>query len=97
MAVARLIVCLGLVMASCFWVHERLAFAILLGMMLLLLVCITILAYVDLASVGLKLSLDRMAENEREIDKAVERAIADHQRNQGSEEPDRATNSPNQH
>ena len=96
MAVARLIVCLGVVMASCYWVHERLAFAVLLGMMLLLLVCITILAYVDLASVGLKLSLERMAENEREVDKAVEKAIADHHRNRSSDEPDHTSNPPNQ-
>lgn len=87
MAIGRLIVCLGLVMASCYWVHERMAFAILLGTMLLLIICITILAYVDLASVGLKLSLDRMAQHKRKNDRVIQEAIANHHRNQTSGSP----------
>jgi Tfp pilus assembly protein PilX len=96
-AVGRLIVCLGVVMSSCYWVHEGLAFAILLGMMLLLILGITVLAYIDMVSVGLKLGLDRMAENNRDTNRAIDAAIAKHKRSQADGEnrsPDQQTPDP---
>jgi len=76
----------GIVMGGFFWVEEGVAFAILLALLLLLIVGITILAVLDMISIGLKHSIKQLAESDIETDQAVAAAIAKyHQANRDSD------------
>ena len=66
--------------------EEGVAFAILLALLLLLIVGITILAVLDMISIGLKHSIKQLAESDIETDQAVAAAIAKyHQANRDSD------------
>lgn len=78
--VAGLMASCGIVMAGFFWVEEGIAFAILLALLLLLIVGITILAVLDMVSIGLKHSIEQLAEPDTETDQAIAAAIAKHQK-----------------
>ena len=88
--VAGLMASCGIVMAGFFWVEEGVAFAILLALLLLLIVGITILAILDMVSIGLKHSIEQLAESDTETDQAIAAAIAKHQKTH--RDPDTSTN-----
>ena len=86
--VAGLMASCGIVMAGFFWVEEGIAFAILLALLLLLIVGITILAVLDMVSIGLKHSIKQLAESDTETDQAIAAAIAKHRKaNRDSDTP----------
>ena len=76
--VGGLIAGCGIVLAGFYWVHEGRAFAILLALLLLLIVGITILALLDMASIGLRRGIKQLAEPDTETDRAIAAAIAKH-------------------
>ena len=84
--VGGLVTSCGIVMAGFFWVQEEVAFAILLALLLLLIVGITILAVLDMVSIGIKHSIEQLAESDTETDKAIAAAIAKHQETDGAKE-----------
>ena len=76
--VAGLMAGCGIVLAGFYWVDEGRAFAILLALLLLLIVGITILAILDMVSIGLKHGIEQLAEPDTETDRAIAAAIAKH-------------------
>ena len=79
--VGGLVASCGIVLAGFFWVrvHDGKVFAILLALLLLLIVGITILAVLDMVSIGLKHGIKQLAEPDNETDRAIAAAIAKHQ------------------
>lgn len=84
--VGGLVASCGIVMAGFFWVEEEVAFAILLALLLLLIVGITILAVMDMVSIGIKQSIKQLAESDTETDQAIAAAIAKHHEASGNED-----------
>lgn len=82
--VGGLVASCGIVMSGFYWVDEGRAFAILLALLLLLIVGITILAILDMVSIGLKHGIEQIAEPDTETDRAIAAAIAKHHRENGS-------------
>jgi len=76
--VGGLITSCGIVMSGFYWVDEGRAFAILLALLLLLIVGITILAVLDMVSIGLKHGIEQLAEPDTETDRVIAAAIAKH-------------------
>ena len=78
--VGALVASCGIVLAGFYWVQKEgaFAFAILLALLLLLIVGITILAVMDMVSIGLKHGIDQLAEPDTETDQAIAAAIAKH-------------------
>ena len=76
--VGGLVASCGIVLAGFYWVHEGKAFAILLALLLLLVVGITILAMLDMVSIGFKHGIEQLAESDTETDRAIAAAIAKH-------------------
>ena len=68
----------GIVLAGFYWVQEGVAFAILLALLLLLTISINILAVLDMVSIGIKHSIEQLAEPDTETDQAIAAAIAKH-------------------
>lgn len=85
--VACLMACCGIVLSGFYWVHEGRSFAILLALLLLLLFGITVLAMMDMVSIGLKHSIEQITEHDSETDRVIAAAIAKHknaENNQGA-------------
>ena len=76
--VGALVASCGIVLAGFYWVQREGAFAILLALLLLLIVGITILAILDMISIGIKHSIEQLAETDTEADQAIAEAIAKH-------------------
>ncbi len=76
--VGGLVASCGIVMAGFYWVQEEVAFAVLLGLLLLLIVGITILAVLDMVSIGIKRGIEQLVESDAETDQAIAAAIAKH-------------------
>ena len=93
--VGALVACCGIVLAGFYWVqvHDGGAFAILLGLLLLLIVGITILAILDMVSIGLKHGIEQLAEPDTETDRAIAAAIAKHQSENSNASTDDNNNS----
>jgi len=67
--------------------NQRRSFAILLALLLLLLFGITVLAMMDMVSIGLKHSIEQITEHDSETDRVIAAAIAKHknaENNQGA-------------
>ena len=79
--VGALVASCGIVLAGFYWVqvHDSGVFAILLALLLLLIVGITILAILDMVSIGLKHGIEQLAEPDTETDQAIAAAIAKYQ------------------
>ena len=96
--VGGLVASCGIVLAGFFWVrvHDGGVFAILLGLLLLLIVGITILAIMDMVSIGLKHGIEHLAEPDTETDQAIAAAIAKHQSENLNEKPNASSDDHNQ-
>ena len=93
--VGGLVASCGIVLAGFYWVqvHDGKVFAILLGLLLLLIVGITILAVLDMVAIGLKHGIEQLAEPDNETDRAIAAAIAKHQNENSNAAADENSNS----